>query len=342
MANREFIAAVGDRQVIGKPIADALPELATQGLVAIVNAVYETGRPHVADSQAVTLNSGPQGAPRDAHFNFVCQPMRDHEGRVDGLAIVAVDVTEVVRARRHAEAENRAKDQFLAVLGHELRTPLSPILTAAQLLELKGPDSPSLRRHRETITRQAKHLAKLVEDLLDVGRIITGKLRLQKTRVDVATIVRNAVEACAPLISKRHHALAVTLPDTPLAIDADANRMVQVICNLLNNAAKYSSEGGRIDLCVAEHAGFVTIGVRDRGIGIPPEMLDRVFDRFVQAPVGDDTLTEGLGIGLSIVKSVVELHGGTVAAASDGPGTGSEFTIRVPAAAPVSAPAVAQ
>jgi signal transduction histidine kinase/DNA-binding NarL/FixJ family response regulator len=320
--NEHYQSVIGGRAVVGKPVREALPELARQGICGLLDRVYASGQPFTADSLRVMMNRGPDGEPEEVFFNFVYQPMRGREGEVDGIAVVAVDITELARARRDAEAANRAKDQFLAILGHELRNPLAPILTAVQLLQVKGPPDPHLQRLRDTIYRQTMHLAKLVDDLLDVGRIMTGKLRLDKQRVDLNSVVKQAVEASSPLIQRRGHTLHVSLAESPLYVEADDARIVQVVCNLLNNAAKYMPEGGRIELSARLQQGSAVVSVRDAGVGIAPEMLDRIFERFVQLGSGRDG-SEGLGIGLSLVKAIVELHGGRVAAHSNGTGTGS-------------------
>jgi signal transduction histidine kinase/DNA-binding NarL/FixJ family response regulator len=339
-ANEKYLAVIGNRPVVGKKVSEALPEIMEQGIGELLDQVYAAGQPYSADSWGVTLNRGPQGAPEAAYFNFVYQPMRDHDGYVEGIAVIAVEVTELTTARQEAEAANRAKDHFLAVLGHELRNPLAPIITAAQLLELKGPKDPALQKLRQTISRQAHLLLKLVEDLLDVGRIITGKLRLEKTRVDVRAIVKQAVETVSPLIQQRHHTLRVDLPSNPVHVEADSVRMCQVICNLLTNAAKFTPTPGVIELSADGDAARVSIRVRDYGVGIAPDMLDRVFDRFVQASNSNTMSSDGLGIGLSVVKTIVDLHGGSVVARSDGPGLGSEFTVSLPVVAPATSPAV--
>jgi PAS domain S-box-containing protein len=336
--NEQYMAVVGRRELVGRRLLDAVPELLDQESARLLDRVYASGEPYTAEAQPVTLNRGPHGAAEQAYFNFVYQPMRNRGTEVDGIAVIAVDVTELARARHDAEAADRAKDQFLAVLGHELRNPLAPILTAVRLLELKGPPDPALQRLRQTIARQARQMLKLVEDLLDVGRIMTGKLRLEKRLVDIGTLAREAVDACQPFIESRRHTATLTAPDWPLRADVDAARITQVLCNLLNNAAKFMPDGGRIELAVDEEAGSVRVRVRDHGVGIPADMLERVFDRFVQADVTDDRRSDGLGIGLSLVKTMVELHGGTVVARSDGPGMGSEFTVSLPAA-PVPAAA---
>ena len=269
--------------------------------------------------------------------DYIVKPFSTREllARVETQMLRARVRAELVRARTDAEAADHAKDQFLAVLGHELRNPLAPILTAVHLLELRGSDDPQLRRLRQTIARQANQMATLVNDLLDVARIMTGKLRLDVGRVDLASVVRQAVEASLPFIESRGHTLDVAVPETPLCFLGDSSRMNQVLCNLLNNAAKYMPNGGRIQLSASAEPDTVVIRVRDEGIGIPAHMVDRVFERFVQAEHPGGTASPGgLGIGLSIVKTIVELHGGSVVARSDGPGTGSEFTVRLPAAPP--------
>jgi len=328
--NEQYMAVIGRREILGKRFRDAVPELVGQGIDTLLDEVYASGHPYTAEARRITLNRGLHGAAEQAYFNFVYQPTRNSHTGVDGIAIIAVEVTDLARARQQAEASDQAKDHFLAVLGHELRNPLAPILTAVRLLEMKGPADPLLQKMRDTIKRQATHLLKLVEDLLDVGRIITGKLRLEKRQIEVGSLARQAVEASLPLIERRGHTLQVVVPDIPVFIEADGARLTQVLCNLLNNAAKFTPDGGRIELTIVSEGATVSLRVRDHGIGIPPHMLERVFDRFVQADELGGQRSDGLGIGLSLVRTMVELHGGTVVAHSEGPGTGSEFTVNLP------------
>jgi PAS domain S-box-containing protein len=264
-------------------------------------------------------------------------PIRDEHGAITRWFGTSTDVTD----RRHAEEAlleaDRRKDEFLAVVAHELRGPLAAILTAARILQMKGPTDPQLQKPRETIVRQTMQLSKLVDDLLDVGRITAGKLRLDKRCVELNAIVKQAVETCAPVIERRRHSLEVVYSEAPVYLDVDATRIVQVVANLLNNAAKYMQEGGRIDLGAFEDAGTAVIRVRDEGVGIPPDMLGRIFQRFVQVGTSGHRDEGGLGIGLSLVKALVDLHGGSVDARSDGIGTGTEFTVRLPVMTP-SAP----
>jgi PAS domain S-box-containing protein len=268
---------------------------------------------------------------------MAARPLYDHRGQFMGAVDLFSDITDRRRAEAALRESDRRKDEFLAVLAHELRGPLAPILTAVKLLQAKGPSDPPLQRLRDTIYRQTVQLSKLVDDLLDVGRITAGKLRLDKRRIDLRDVAKQAVEASGALVEQKRHTLRVSLPDYPIYVDADAARLVQVTTNLLNNAAKYTPEGGHIDVVAVEGAGMGGLSIRDRGVGIPADMLDRIFDRFVQVSTSGHRAEGGLGIGLSVVKALIELHGGTIEAHSDGIGKGSEFTFRVPLAArPVS------
>lgn len=261
-------------------------------------------------------------------------PIRDERGAITRWFGTNTDVSE----QRHAEEAlleaDRRKDEFLTMLAHELRGPLAPILTAARILQLKGPADPELQKPRDTIIRQTMQLARLVDDLLDVGRITAGKFRLDRRRAELNAIVKQTVETCAPLIQHRRHTLNVVFSPKPIYLDVDAARIVQVACNLVSNAAKYMREGGRIDLAAGEEAGTGVIRVRDEGVGIADDMLDRVFERFVQVSSSRHRADGGLGIGLSLVKALVELHGGRVDARSAGIGKGSEFIVRLPLMTP--------
>jgi PAS domain S-box-containing protein len=234
------------------------------------------------------------------------------------------------RLEQLADAD-RHKNEFLAMLAHELRNPLAPIRNALYILKMPGADPPTLQRAREMMERQLAQLVRLVDDLLDVSRIIRGNVELHRESVDLVTIVRRAIETAQPVIDAHGHELVVSLPPEPVLLEVDVIRLAQVVSNLLVNAAKYTEEAGRIWLSAEHLDGQVTLRVRDRGIGIAPELLARVFDLFVQA---DRTLARsqgGLGVGLTLVKRLVELHGGSVGVRSDGPGHGSEFTVRLPA-----------
>jgi signal transduction histidine kinase/CheY-like chemotaxis protein len=231
-------------------------------------------------------------------------------------------------ARQRAEAASRAKDEFLAMLGHELRNPLSPILTSLHLMELR--DAHSSVKEREVIKRQVSHMVRLVDDLLDVSRIASGRVELKKRVVELSSVVSAALELTQPLFEQRRHRVLVEVPDHGLAVDVDRGRMVQVVSNLLTNSAKYSGVGSRIELRAERRGDYVALTVTDNGVGIAPELLGSVFDLFVQGARTLDRSEGGLGLGLSLVKSLVEQHGGAVSAKSEGPGRGSEFSFTLP------------
>jgi len=244
-----------------------------------------------------------------------------------------------LRARAEALAESdHRKDEFLAMLAHELRNPLGAVSTAAYILGQTRDLEPPMARSVAIIQRQAQHLARLVDDLLDVSRITRGKVELRRVPLDLGEVVQHAVETTRPLVEARRHRLVVSLPDEPLPLVADPTRIEQVLANLIRNAVKFTEPGGLLEVAVAERDGHAEVRVRDSGAGISAELLPRVFDLFIQGQQGLDRSSGGLGIGLTLVRSLVEMHGGRVRAHSDGPGRGSEFTIWLPLA-PEAAPA---
>ncbi|HYB94860.1 MAG TPA: hybrid sensor histidine kinase/response regulator [Vicinamibacterales bacterium] len=254
-----------------------------------------------------------------------------------GLRQLEAQTQALQAARGRAEEATRAKDEFLAMLGHELRNPLSPIVTALQLMRLKNQTS----REQEVIERQVASLIRLVDDLLDVSRITGGKIDLRKRAVECADVTARAIETVSPAFERKQQRLEIDVPSTGLVLHADPGRIAQVISNLLNNASKYSDEGSVIALRAAREGGNVVIRVRDQGIGITPEMIGRVFDLFEQHPQALDRSAGGLGLGLAIVRSLVHMHGGHVRVSSEGAGRGSEFTVELPLATDVIIPDLA-
>ena len=238
------------------------------------------------------------------------------------------------RLQERLAVENRRKDEFLAILGHELRGPLDPIRNAIQFLQLKGPDEPELRWARDIIDRQVQHMTRLVDDLLDLGRIGQGKLELRLEQHTLQDLVNLAVENNRSAIEAREHRLVIEAETEPLAVQADPARLNQVLSNLFTNAAKFTPPGGRIALSVERDGDTAAIRVSDNGMGIPKDRLGWIFDLFAQLDSRPEGASGGLGIGLSLVRRLVEMHGGTVEASSAGLGTGAEFVVRLPLSAP--------
>jgi PAS domain S-box-containing protein len=267
--------------------------------------------------------------------NVVITAIRDAAGTLLGFAKVTRDLTERKRsederaARLAAEQANLAKDEFLAVLGHELRNPLAPIVTALQLIKLHG-DAPS-PREVQVLERQVQQLLHLVDDLLDVSRIARGKIELKQQVIDLRGPISRALEIASPLVERKDHHFEVKVPPHAILVHADEARLTQVFANLLTNAAKYTDPGGHIFLVVWQAGAELVIEIRDDGIGIDPDLLPSIFDPFVQGAQNGERAAGGLGLGLGLVRSLVELHGGRVDARSPGLRLGSTFTVRLPA-----------
>jgi signal transduction histidine kinase/CheY-like chemotaxis protein len=242
-------------------------------------------------------------------------------------AVIAIQNTQLYRELREAD---RRKDEFLATLAHELRNPLAPIRNALQILKLPKLDAATVERSREMMERQVYHLVRLVDDLLDVSRVMRGKIELRKERVELASVVARAVETAQSLIEAQGHELTVALPPEPLPLNADPVRLAQVVGNLLTNAAKYTESNGRIWLTAEREGDQATLRIRDTGIGVAPDLLPKIFDLFVQADHAATRSQGGLGIGLTLVKNLIEMHGGSVEVHSAGLGKGSEFVVRLP------------
>ncbi|HET6436088.1 MAG TPA: ATP-binding protein [Xanthomonadaceae bacterium] len=259
-------------------------------------------------------------------------PMRDAQGQVIGLIGTSLDITDRKRMLEALEESDRRKDEFLAMLAHELRNPMAPISTAAQLLQLAPADPARVGEMSEVILRQVMHMTSLVDDLLDVSRVTRGLVAFERERVDLRTVFALATEQVAPLVRARGQTLAWEPGACSAVVVGDRHRLVQVVSNLLNNAAKYTPHGGRIVLACECTPDQVRVRVTDDGIGMEPELVPVVFDLFTQAARGPDRALGGLGIGLALVRTIVHAHDGTVTAHSDGPGQGSTFTVALPRA----------
>jgi len=271
-------------------------------------------------------------------ISLTISPICNEAGDLIGASKVARDITDQKRAQRELREADERKNEFLALLAHELRNPLGPIRHAVKILRARAPSPEELQWATSIIDRQTEHMTRLVEDLLDVARITRGTIELRRERVDVAMVLNAAVEASGALVQRARHQLMLSPPAQPLAVEGDPTRLIQIVTNLLDNAAKYTDPGGRIWLSAEQEGDDAVIRVRDSGIGIAPELLPRIFDMFTQAGMSLDRSQGGLGVGLSLVERLVKLHGGTVSAYSGGLGQGSTFTIRLPALAPQRPP----
>ena len=339
MVNPTYDQFTGLRDLIGKPLLEALPELREQAFPSMLDRVYRTGEPEIGNEMLARLRRGPDGALEDAFFNFIYQPLRDELGLTTGILMFAYEVTEHVSARRRVEhladelrAEHRRKDDFLAMLAHELRNPLAPISAAAEVLRLGHANDPRLRRTSEIVTRQVRHMAMLIDDLLDASRVTRGIVTIEQGREDLRDIVAAAVEQVAPMVDSRRHRLSVATGSDPVIVMGERKRLVQSLANLLDNAAKYTPEGGRIDVALGHDDTQAWLRVRDDGVGVPPDMRERIFDLFVQGQRSADRAQGGLGIGLALARRLVELHGGSLVCVDAGANPGSEFRIHLPLA----------
>lgn len=313
------------------------PWLATEAPDATLIAL-----PHPRTGGMLQAVIAPIGSGREFGVLVVASDRPDFPTEEDRLLIgVAANQATLVLERRQAESErlrligqlqdvDRHKNEFLATLAHELRNPLAPIRNGLQVLRLAGDKQDTREQAQGMMERQLQQMVRLIDDLLDVSRITRNRLELRKERIALSAAVQSAVEASRPLIESFAHQLTIALPDEPIYLNADLIRLAQIIANLLTNAAKYTNRGGRIELSVRREGDEVVVSVKDNGIGIPPEHLPRLFEMFSQVASALERSQGGLGIGLALVKGLVEMHGGRVEVRSDGPGLGSEFIVRLP------------
>ena len=343
-AGAERVFGYGAEEVVGRPITLLIPpeRLAEDEEQKILARLSRGERIDHFETVRVTKDG------RRLDISLTVSPIRDAEGGIIGASKIARDVTErkrveaaLLEAAEALKEADRRKDEFLAVLAHELRNPLAPLRNGLQVMRL-GADNPELvARTREMMDRQLSHMVRLIDDLLDVSRISRNKMELRRSRVLLADVVSSAVEIARPALEAAGHELTVALPPEPVHLDADLTRLAQVFGNLLHNSAKYTDQGGHIGLTAARDGDQVRVSVRDDGIGIPTAALPSLFEIFSQVDRSIERSTGGLGIGLALVKGLVEMHGGTVEAASPGPGQGSTFTVTLPLAEERAEPASA-
>jgi PAS domain S-box-containing protein len=318
---------------IGRRLDDAMrvlwPEPLATEIINIFRHTLDTGEPYKSPG----LESPRADVDWVETYEWQLQRITMPDGR-HAVVCHYYDTTRLREAEQALRDADRRKDEFIATLAHELRNPLAPLRNGLQVMKLTKDDPQRVEEVRDIMERQLEQMVHLIDDLMDVSRITRGKVQLRMARVDLKQPIEAAIETSRPLIDECGHNFTVYMPTQPIFVDADATRLAQIVANLLNNAAKYTDRGGNITLSVERQADDVVIAVRDSGIGIPTEMLDSVFEAFAQVDRSLEKSQGGLGIGLSLVKGLVEMHGGTVEAHSDGPGKGSEFVIRLPAAVP--------
>jgi signal transduction histidine kinase len=337
LVNPMYSALIGRRQVLGLPLVEAMPELVGQPFVDTLDEVYRSGRPYVGLAEPAMLEREPDSAPQASHFNYVYQPLHDGEQRPQGILVFCYEVTAQVLAQRQSEQlaealrqEDRRKDEFLAMLAHELRNPLAPIRSAGDLLRRDPGNAPVVERASRIITRQVGHLAALIDDLLDVSRVTRGLEVLARTPQELKPLLLDAVEQVRPVAEARGHRVRMDLPARQLWVDGDRKRLVQIFANILSNASKYTPDHGQITLTVHDTPTTASVAIEDTGIGIDAALLPRVFDMFVQGDRGSARSAGGLGIGLALARTLVQMHGGSISAHSPGPGQGSRVEVTLP------------
>lgn len=320
-------------QAVGKNFFDlGYPDELASKLQRQLKEVFETCC-EISDQTPYTSPSGMAG-----HYEYILRPVVGDDGQVDQVAGSSRDITARKRAEDALKDADRRKSEFLAILAHELRNPLAPIRNALQILRRADGKRESAPLVLDMMERQVAQMVRLVDDLLDVSRIAHGTIPLRRERVELAAIVHQAVETVQPLVVQLGHELTITLPTEPIYVDADPARLTQVVGNLLNNACKFTEPGGRIQLSVEPERDQAVIRVKENGLGIAAEHLADIFDMFAQIDTSLERSNAGLGLGLMLVKTLVEQHGGSVEACSDGVGHGTQFVVRMPMIAELSAP----
>ena len=347
-AHPTAIATMGGRDVLGKPVREAVPEMLEQPYFERLKEVYATGKTFTQTE--VPVWHIVDGEKRETFWSSVYLPVRGERGTIEGVMTFDLDVTDTVRARKALETANRMKDEFLGTLSHELRTPLNAVLGWATILKSSNGDAAQLTRGLDAIERNAKAQERLVADLLDVSRIISGKLELHVSDVDLGAVVNAAVDVVRPAATAKRIVVDIDVREDARVVSADGDRLQQVVWNLLSNAIRFTPVGGRITVTALRQSSRTCIRVHDTGVGIAPEHLSRVFDRFTQVDSSITRAHGGLGLGLAIVRHIVEAHGGEVSVESEGLGLGTTFIVslpiravrvRVPSAAEASTPDVA-
>ncbi|WP_167399900.1 hybrid sensor histidine kinase/response regulator [Massilia violaceinigra] len=343
LVNASIVTLMGERPYVGLPVREAVPELAGQGFYELLDQVYATGTPFVGLGIPAMLRRSPAAPPEQRYMNFIYQPIFE-DGVVAGIFVEGSDVTEQHLAQVEADRLNaelaervaelreadRRKDEFLAMLAHELRNPLAPISAAADILARSPRDLARIGTASAVIARQVKHIVRLVDELLDVSRVTRGLAAVNLKPTDLRAPIMDAVEQIRPLVERLGHALEIRLPDTEAMVSGDSARLTQIAANLLDNAARYTAPGGRLQVSLEGSETTFSLRVEDNGQGIEPHQRARIFDLFEQGPRPSARTQGGLGVGLSLVRSLVAMHGGAIRAEGVESGPGSAFIVTLP------------
>jgi signal transduction histidine kinase len=330
LANPGYKRLVAHRPIIGKSVAEALPEAVDQGFIKLLDQVYASGEAYLAIAAPYSFQVEPGAPATQVYLDFVYQPIKDADGKVSGIFVEGADVTSRAMADAALRDADRRKDEFLAMLAHELRNPLAPIRTAAEVISRRVTDDVTTQRAAEVVRRQATQLTRIVDDLLDVSRISMGHIELKRETLLISHVLDQAMETVAPLFRAKQQEIALASSLDPLYVRGDLARLVQSFANVLTNAAKYTDSGGKISIHVTSSHDAIRVEISDSGAGISAEFMPRLFDLFAQADRTLDRAEGGLGIGLSVVKKLVDMHGGKITARSEGLGHGSTFEICLP------------
>jgi PAS domain S-box-containing protein len=334
LTNENYQKLIGFRDVIGKPVREALPEIEGQGYLELLDRVLRTGEPYVGDTMPVRIRATGNGAPRQRHLNFVYQAITEPDGTRSGVFVHGVDVTEVIEARAAAESANRSKGEFLAVMSHELRTPLNAIEGYSELLELgvHGPLTNAQRDDVARIRRSERHLLGLINDLLNYTRVEAGAMTYDLADVLLDDVISTCDALTAPQRRARGHTFEFRGCPAGLRVHADRDRLQQIVLNLLTNAIKFTEPGGRIVVACGVDGDAVHISVEDTGRGIAPDEIERIFEPFVQVDARYTRAHEGVGLGLAISRDLARGLGGDLTVVST-VGVGSTFTVTLPRSA---------
>jgi PAS domain S-box-containing protein len=323
-ASAERLYGYTAEEAVGKPITLIIPDDLLHEEAHILSQIARGERVEHFETERMTKDG------RRVAVSLTVSPVRNAEGKVVGASKIARDITERRRIEQLQRKASRRKDEFLAMLGHELRNPLAPIRSATDVLSIKLANDPDCLRMCGIIDRQVTQLTRLIDDLLDVSRIMQGKIQLRLEPVDLRTVVARAIETVQPNVDQMQQRLDAAVPDEPVRVLGDEVRLVQTVFNILNNASKYTDRNGSIAVTLDRHEGQARIVVRDDGTGIEPELLEDIFDLFVQGERTLDRGAGGMGVGLALVRGIVRRHGGTVTARSEGRDRGAEFTVVLP------------